>query len=110
MRRNFYAGARDGLAAEFEWLNGARVSARDLILKDLIPRARKALARGGVERDDAAEHLGIIRDRTRKGRNGAAWQAEFVAKRGGGAAGMAAMTRRYWELQREGRPAHLWPL
>ena len=110
LRRNFYAGARDGLAAEFEWLNGRRVSARDLILKELIPRARKALSRAGAERDDVAEHLGIVRDRARVGLNGAAWQAAFAAKHGGGAAGMAAMTRRYWELQREGNPAHLWPL
>lgn len=110
MRRNFYAAARDGLTAQLEWLNGRKLSARELILRDLIPRARKALARAGVARDDAAEPLAVMRGRAQTGRNGAAWQAAFVAKHGGGAAGMAAMTRRYWELQRGGEPVHLWPL
>ena len=108
LRRNFYIGARDGIGAEFVWLNGGRITARELIVRDLIPRAKKALAQCGADRDDIAEHLGIARDRAKCGRNGATWQADFVAKHGGGAAGMSAMTRRYWELQRRGAPVHLW--
>ena len=109
LRENFYRAARDGMRAELRWLNGARVAARELIMRDLIPRAQKALARMGTEREDAAEHLRVARERARSGQNGAAWQVAFVEKRGGGAAGMAAMTRRYWELQREGAPVHRWP-
>ena len=110
LRRNFYIAARDGIGAKFTWLDGKKVTARELILRDLLPRAKKALTRLGVERDDIAEHLGIARDRAKSGRNGATWQTEFIAKHGGGASGMSAMTRRYWELQRRGAPAHLWKI
>ena len=109
LRENFYRAARDGIRAELRWLNGKRVAARELIARELIPRARTALLRRGAERDDVSGHLRIARERARSGRNGADWQVAFVAKRGGGAAGMAAMTRRYWELQREGAPVHRWP-
>lgn len=108
LRRNFYVCARDGINAELTWLDGRRVLARELFLRDLLPRAEKALLQNGVSRDDVSEHLEIIRGRAMSGRNGASWQAAFAEKHGGGAAGMAAMTRRYWELQREGSPAHLW--
>ena len=108
LRQNFYICARDGINAELTWLDGKKVSVRELFVRELIPRAEKALLQNGVARDDVAEYLEIIRERAMLGRNGASWQASFVDKHGGGAAGMAAMTRRYWELQREGKPAHLW--
>ena len=42
-KSNFLAAAQHGLHAEFDWLDGRHVSARELLLDELIPSARVGL-------------------------------------------------------------------
>ena len=67
---NFMAAARYGLSAELRWLGGQRVNARDLILSDLLPRAREGLAFKGIERGAADRYLDLIEERVSSGRTG----------------------------------------
>lgn len=59
-------------------------------------------------------YLGVIEERCRRRTNGASWQADtYHRAREAGLereAALAAMTRRYCELMREGQPVHTWPV
>ena len=104
-RANLYAAARHGLDAELSWL-GRTVTARNLLLEELLPAAHAGLASFGVNADDRALFLGIIEARVRGGQTGAAWQREALRRRGGD---LWEMMAAYCEGQRSGVPVHEWP-
>jgi gamma-glutamyl:cysteine ligase YbdK (ATP-grasp superfamily) len=106
-RSNFYAAAREGLAARVLWLDRRRVGLEELLLGELLPMARRGLARLGVEPDEIAVWLGVIEARVRTGRTGAAWQRAFVNAYG---ADMQTLTQAYLEHQGRGAPVHEWPV
>ncbi|MCB2106591.1 MAG: hypothetical protein KDE14_02770 [Rhodobacteraceae bacterium] len=104
-RDNFYAAARLGLDADFEWFEGRKRKVRDLILEEILPLARQGLAQLRVDDDDAARYIGVIEHRVQRGQNGAAWQRAFVARHG---ADMNALCLAYLERQDSGEPVHTW--
>lgn len=106
-RANFYAAARSGLRAELTWLSGRHVTARQLLLEVLLPRAREGLMELELAPEDIAHYLGVIEGRLRTGRNGAQWQRDYVARHG---AHMESLTCAYREHQRTDAPVHEWPL
>lgn len=104
---NFYAAARDGLEAEVTWLDGRRGRLRELILESILPLARQGLLALDIDARETAYYLGIVAARVAAGRNGAAWQRAFVARRG---SDLAALTAAYLSWQRSGLPVHRWAL
>jgi gamma-glutamyl:cysteine ligase YbdK (ATP-grasp superfamily) len=106
-KTNFYSAARDGLAAEVEWLDGHRASLRRVLLDELLPRARQGLLDLDIDVSEADLWLGIIEGRLRTGQTGAAWQREWVKHEG---ADFEALTAAYLERQQSGRPVHEWIL
>ena len=106
-RANFYAAARLGLEARIQWLDGPSLPVRDILLGDLLPRARRGLAQLGISDEESAIWLGIIEGRLRTGQNGAQWQRAFVQRHG---ANMTTLTQAYLECQHGGRPIHEWSL
>ncbi len=104
-RANFYAAARDGLAAEVVWLDRRRVRLDQLLLQEILPKARSGLAHLGVDADEASHWLGIVEQRVRKGRTGAAWQRASARRHGGD---LQAMTQEYLAQQASGIPVHEW--
>jgi gamma-glutamyl:cysteine ligase YbdK (ATP-grasp superfamily) len=106
-RANFYHAARHGLDAPVTWLNGREVALRSLVLEELIPMARESLQALGVDGGDVASYLGIMEERLRSGRTGAAWQRGFVARHG---PDMQALVSAYSDHQRSGRPVHEWSI
>lgn len=107
VRGNFYAAARDGLAADIQWLDRDRVNLRELLLERLLPLAHRGLSAMGVDRDEADHWLGLIRARLLSGQTGAAWQRRWVQSHG---RDMTAMTRCYLDHQAKGKPIHEWPV
>ena len=77
-KANFVAAAQHGLAARFVWTDGQTVSAQELLLEELLPRARAGLADAGVSDDDAERFLGIVEERVATGRTGSNWLLESV--------------------------------
>ena len=106
-RDNFYEAARFGLDAQVRWLNGKRLSIRDLILEQLLPMAEQGLLMQEVSTADTREYLGIIRARVTSQQNGAQWQQAFVEKHG---RNMTALLHAYIENQNRGEPVHQWTL
>ena len=100
---NFYAAARDGLAAELAWPGEeGKIRADRLLLDHLAPAARVGLRAFGLARE---WRLDRIEARVRAGRTGAAWQRVALLARGGDAFALMAA---YCERQRTGAPAHEW--
>lgn len=106
-RENFYSAARDGLAAQITWLGGGQGSVRDLLLGRLLPLARRALERGGLNSATIDRYLGVIEQRLRTGRTGAAWQRAHVAKYG---KDMPSLVSTYRANLRSGAPVHEWDI
>ncbi len=104
-RDNFYGAARQGLNAHVTWLDGERHNARRLVLNDLLPLARAGLDAFAIDADDRDRYLGVIEERARTGRTGAAWQRAYVSAHG---RDMARLTKAYAERQRDGAPVHEW--
>lgn len=73
---NFLAASRLGLKAELTWLDGKYWRVSDLLLEELLPRAREGLARKNVETRDVDHYIGIVEERVRTGRSGARWMLD----------------------------------
>jgi CBS domain-containing protein len=111
-KTNFLAAAKLGLRAEFAWLDGRSVVARDLVLKELLPAAHQGLGRVRVPASQIDRYLGTIEARVRGGRTGSNWLLEtFNAQR----------TREPYAVwhdavktmlvhQISGTPVHEWPV
>jgi len=106
-RQNFYAAARRGLDTEVTWLDGASGPVRDLLEAGILPEAAEGLRLLGVDDDEAAHWLGVIRERIRSGRTGAWWQQAWVERHGFDA---QALTAAYLERQESDDPVHSWDL
>ena len=106
-RDNFYACARRGLEARVNWTDERSHPVARLLREQLLPCARLGLRDLGLEAGDIDRYLGIIDDRVRTGRNGAAWQRAWVDRHG---RDMRELTAAYAERQASGRPVHEWPL
>ncbi len=104
-RRNFYAAARHGLAAELVWLDGRRIDARTLLLEEIVPMARTGLAQFGLDQDECDRYMDLIAARVRSGQNGAAWQRAHAACHG---RDFEKLVADYLAHQRKGMPVHEW--
>jgi CBS domain-containing protein/gamma-glutamyl:cysteine ligase YbdK (ATP-grasp superfamily) len=72
-KANFIAAARSGLETGFNWLDGERLTATELIRDRLLPLAQLGLRGAGVRDADIDRNLTIIERRTLSGRTGAQW-------------------------------------
>ena len=115
-RRNFYEAARRGLDADLLWPSLAPPSPRLVpaarLIDDLLPAARDALVRGGVDPAEAGDLLAVVAARAASRRTGARWQGDTLAglERGQDrAAALRALVVRYLALSASGRPVHEWP-
>ena len=104
-RRNFYAAARGGMEAEFQWNGGETLSARDL-LAVLAPLAREGLRAQGVPDSLIDRYMDVVDQRIARGQNGAAWQLAHYRRHGD----VFALTADYLEHQRSGMPVDEWPI
>jgi gamma-glutamyl:cysteine ligase YbdK (ATP-grasp superfamily) len=104
-RKNFYAAARFGLEAKVDWLDGREWLLDQLVLRELLPQARRGLDLLEVDRDLSERLLGVIESRVASGNTGAAWQRRFVSRHG---RDLTQLTIAYRERQRSRLPVHTW--
>lgn len=110
-KSNFFAAARHGMSAQFDWIGGERRTARDLLIEELIPVARAGLERSGVDGDDIATYLGVIQARAESGRTGAQWildSVEALPPDVGREEGPSALVAAMYEHQVLDEPGHTW--
>jgi len=112
-KANFFAAARHGLNAQFNWIDGKSYPASSLILDHLLLLARQGLESAGVDTLDIDRYLGIIDERVQSGRNGAQWMLKSLsAIEGPGPKDMGyrMLTSTMLQRQKEGKPVHKWPI
>ena len=112
-KSNFVAAARYGLHARFRWLDGKAFGADDLILRELLPAARKGLMTHGVDAADIDTYLGVIEARVQSGRTGAQWAFDSLIAMGDGARSSdryRALTAAMVKNQEANKPVHQWEL
>lgn len=108
---NFYAAARDGLAARFTWLDGEEAIAQPFILDKLLPLAEKGLSRAGVDDADAKKYLGVVEERVRTLRTGSNWMLRSLSSmksRGSQGERLNAVVAATLARQKSGRPVVEW--
>ncbi len=112
-KTNFLRAARDGLDNKFLWLNETKLSAQDLILKELLPLAREGLTKHKVNKPDIENNLGMIEERVLSGKTGSQWMIESynnIRKTGTRDQALVATTAAIYNRQQEMKPIHQWSL
>jgi CBS domain-containing protein len=112
-KSNFLAAAHTGLDAQFTWVGGAVIPARDLICRTLVPLARLGLSRAGISQFDIDRYLSVIDERVRSRRTGSAWLLSSMAemrKRAAKDEVLASLTATLIKREKEGAAVHEWPL
>lgn len=112
-KTNFFNAARYGLNGQVHGLDGKSRRVGRLILEELLPRARKGLARAGVDEVDNQRLLDVIEARVTKETTGAKWMIDSLDsmdKRAKPNVRMRTLTAAMRTNQETGRPAHEWAL
>ncbi|HZO13655.1 MAG TPA: CBS domain-containing protein [Polyangiaceae bacterium] len=111
-KNNFFAAARHGLSAQFSWIGGELFTARDLIVKELLPRAKKGLETHGIAEEDTKRYLEVIEERVETLQTGSQWALRSLANMAGAPADvrMRSLTSAMCKHQQRGAPVHRWPL
>lgn len=115
-KANFFAAARHGLNAQFNWIDGKSYSASSLILDHLLLPARQGLESAGVDASDIDTYLGVIDERVRSGQTGAQWMLKSISATEGpespGTKDMRyrVLTSTMLQRQKEDKPVHTWPI
>ncbi len=109
---NFLSTARRGLLSQIKWIDGITHPVQELILKELIPLAKEGLKQHDIAGEDIDRYLDIIRDRTKKGQNGAIWQLDsfhHLEDTWSRYEKLTAIADATLKHQKTGKPVHQWP-
>lgn len=111
VKTNFFSTARFGLKSQIAWLDGKNYRAKNLILEELLPRARHGLNMVGVDANDIERYLGILEKRVSQEKTGAGWMLDSLAsmdKRAKQNVRMRSLTAAMKANQESGKPLHEW--
>jgi len=111
-KSNFLKAARMGLGAQFVWLDGRRIPAKQLILNQLLPLAYEGLKKAGIDKEEATQYLSIIENRVETEKTGSQWIVDsFSAMKKTRTDFDAAIitTAGILKRQKENKPVHSWP-
>ncbi len=110
---NFGKASRTGLDSKFTWFKDKKISAPDLILKELLPIAREGLKYRKVDTKDIDKYLGIVKERAQKHCTGARWALRTYTKLIGETnhdEALTVLTAATVQNQKKGIPVHKWTL
>ncbi len=113
IRDNFSKASRYGMDSKFNWFKETKISGEDLILKKLLPIARKGLKNHKINSRDIDKYLGVIKERTTKHMNGARWQLRAytnLLEETNQDEALTCLTASIIKNQKENIPVHKWKL
>ncbi len=113
VRDNFGKAAQFGIDSNFNWFGESKIGACELVLKELLPIARKGLESHGIHAADIDRFLGLIEERARKHMNGARWQLRAYTRLLGEVTrdeALTVLTATIWKNQQLEMPVHNWPM
>lgn len=112
-KSNFFSAARYGFKTQMAWLDGQSYPTSQLILEELLPRARRGLQMAEIDAADIEKYLGIIRERAQTGKTGARWMLDSLAamdKRAKQNVQMRTLVKAMKKNQETNEPIHKWQL
>ena len=112
-RLNFFAASKMGLDTNFEWTKGRKISAKELILKELLPLAKHGLEKADISTADIDTYLSVIHNRVDSLKTGAYWMVKSYAniiKEGNREQALTTITSSMLKNQKKGEPVHKWGL
>lgn len=112
VKGNFINAARTGINTYFNWF-GKGISARRLILEELLPIARRGLLNSQIDKNDIDTYLGIIEKRAESRHTGAQWLRNSnrnLKKKMTKDIADATLTAHLYKNQKSGRPVHEWKI
>lgn len=112
VKGNFVNAARTGIDTFFNWF-GKGISAKRLILTELLPMAYTGLTRTGIDEKDIEFYLNIIEKRAESRCTGALWTKisnRALKKKMTKDIANATLTAHMYKNQREGKPVHEWEI
>jgi CBS domain-containing protein/gamma-glutamylcysteine synthetase len=112
-RNNFFTAARYGLKSQMVWLDGKNYRTGQLILEELLPRARHGLRLAGIEAADIERFLGIIEERISHEKTGSQWVLDSWTKMNPLAKAnvrLRSLTVAMKKYQEANQPVHTWDL
>ncbi len=113
IRDNFGKAARYGIDTQLTWFKDKKTTVCDLILKELLPIAKKGLAKFNIDKADVKKYLGIIEQRAKLHMNGARWQlrayTKLIAETNPDEA-LSCLTAAIINNQQKDIPVHKWKL
>ncbi len=111
-RGNFINAARTGINTYFNWF-GEGITAKKLIMNELIPIARKGLKKSNIDSKDIDYYLNIIERRVAKNKTGSKWMIRSNRKlRKTVSKDQASILLAYnmYKNQQKNIPVHAWDL
>jgi CBS domain-containing protein len=112
-KNNFFSAARFGLKSQIVWLDGESYRAKNLILDELLPRARRGLRKVGINDTDIERYSDDLEERVSMGKTGVSWMIESLGamdKRAKKNVRMRSLTGAMIANQETGEPLHKWNL
>jgi len=111
-KTNFFAAARHGLNAQFNWVDGSTHAASTLILDHLLPLAQQGLKQANVNPVDIEHYLGVIEARVRSGQTGSQWVMKSLCavKDSPTEVRNRLLAGEMLMRQKTGEPIHEWPV
>lgn len=112
-RLNFFAASKMGLDTTFEWTGNRKVTARELILAELLPIAEHGLQKAKISHSDIDTYLSVIQERVQSGQTGAYWMVKSygnIIKEGNREQALTTVTASMLKNQKKGEPVHKWGL
>lgn len=110
VKGNFINAARTGINTFFNWF-GKGLSAKKLILSELLPIAHDGLVKSGIAQEDIKYYLNIIEKRTESRCTGAEWIRDsnrHLKRSMTKNIANATLAAHMYNNQKEGKPVHEW--
>jgi len=108
---NFLKAARQGLYSQFRWIDGKKITAQELILKELMPIAFDGLSKASIRKGDIIKYLEIVQARVESGKTGSQWildSFENLKRKGSRDEALVATTAAMVKRQKTTKPVHTW--
>lgn len=110
-KNNFFAACRYGINSYFNWIDGEKVEAIELIKDKLIPLARKGLQKANIDSNDVERYMTVIEQRVENKVTGASWTLQsfnHLIKDCGREEAATILTSKMVQMQENNRPVHEW--
>ncbi len=79
-KSNFIAACRMGLDNKFTWMKGKRMTAADLLQKELIPIAKDGLKKAKIAPKDIKRYMDVLNQRVDTAQTGSRWALKSYSK------------------------------